>query len=334
MRRRTVSLGVLLYVAAATVTSGSKASGAEPPSSPVYLPAQLQWVNFEMVMGRLTLSSARYRSNKTRTVLDEASGTRQVFSLSVERSGTTARFELNQPQSQLTITVKQNGSARLTLIPLEDPGAITPVQAVQVVFEQPSTGDMKLVIGSGSHAREYKAKSFWHLAIAQPEVTATHLTPLLHKLRPHWHLDVAHNDLERAVLTAPAAYRVDRKRVTQLVQQLRANKFAERQQAYLELMEMGQGVLTVLDQFDRNTLDREQQFRIAAIRSSLTVTTGDTPARMARWLYEDQMVWLALMNRGELKTRRIAAARLTNITGNEHRVEEDAPSTRVAGKPR
>jgi len=324
MRRRTVSLGLLLYFAVVSSACASE----------TYLPAQLQWVNFEMVMGRLNISSARYGSNKTRTILDEATGVRQILSLSVAPRGLTARFELTRPGSQLTITVQEKGSANLTLIPVEDGGSITPVQAVRVQLDQPSAGDMTLVIGSGAAAREYKAKSFWHLAISQPEIVAQHVTPLLQTLRPHWDLTLARQDLERAVLTAPDAYHLNRLRVDQLVKDLGADKFATRQQAYGELVDMGQGVLTQLDQLDFNTLDREQRVRIAAIRKTLTIRTGDTPARIARWLYDDQQVWLALMQRRELDTRRIAAARLSRLTGNEYHVDEEAPGTRVAGKPR
>jgi len=280
---------VLLFFTAATTACASE----------TYLPSQLKWVNFELVMGRLSIGSVRYGSNKTRTLLNEKTGVRQVFSIGVDPRGTTLRFELSRPESQLTVKVHQRGSAVITLVPIEDAAAITPVQAVRVQLDQPAKGDMKLCIGSGAGAREYKAKSFWHLAVSHPEIVARHLAPLLETLRPGWDLNLAVKDLEHAVISAPATHRVDRRRAHTLVKNLALRSFRTRQEAYRELLDMGQGVLTYFDQLDTSALNREQRARISAIRRLLVVKTGDTPARVARWVYDDQHVWLALMQRSE-----------------------------------
>ena len=76
-------------------------------------------------------------------------------------------------------------------------------------------------------------------------------------------------------------------------------------------------VVTFLQQLDPSRLDAEQQFRIRRITASLADSEGnDTPEQVAAWLAGDPSIWIAMLSRDDLATRKLAVRQLEALLGS------------------
>jgi hypothetical protein len=98
------------------------------------------------------------------------------------------------------------------------------------------------------------------------------------------------------------------------VAELGDERFARREAADRALRAADPAVLLYLEQLDPGRLDAEQQFRLRRISDTLAAKVGgDTPEQIASWLGGDPAVWLALLSRPDVATRRLAAKQLAAI---------------------
>ena len=82
-------------------------------------------------------------------------------------------------------------------------------------FNQPNTGDLELVVGTGETQTSVRGPTLWHLLLAKPDLCREHLVPLLENLRPGWGLARMAEQIEDTLCKVAQAQRVpDRARVT------------------------------------------------------------------------------------------------------------------------
>jgi hypothetical protein len=184
-------------------------------------------------------------------------------------------------------------------------------------FNQPNTGDLELVVGTGETRTAVRGPTLWHLLLAKPELCREHLVPLLENLRPGWGLSRMAEQIEDSLCKVAQSQRVpDRARVTKLVAQLADDRFSARQAADLALRESGAEVLPYLQSLDPLELDAEQRFRVRRIIASLAGdSTADRPEQVVNWLAADARIWLALLDREDASRRRLAAQQISRVLG-------------------
>ena len=136
--------------------------------------------------------------------------------------------------------------------------------------------------------------------------------------------------IEADLLKAAVAGKIpDRRHWADLVRQLGDNQFAKREAADRMLRAVGPQVTGFLQQLDYGQLDAEQQFRVRRIIDLLHGSAAaDTAEQVAERLVADSSVWLALLDRPEASTRRIAAKHLAGMLGEPIGVDPEAnPAT-------
>jgi hypothetical protein len=107
----------------------------------------------------------------------------------------------------------------------------------------------------------------------------------------------------------------------ELVEQFKSPEFAARQAADRQLRAMGQSVIAFLERLDERQLNAEQRIRVRRIKRDLIVQDGDTPARVASWLVQDKLVWVALLDNPDAERRAIASRHLTRLAGTTIRFD-------------
>jgi hypothetical protein len=203
-----------------------------------------------------------------------------------------------------------------------------------LLFNQPSVGPISLRLGKEGEEKVYRAASLWHLAIVQPEACKQHLFPLLANLPGCTQLPQTTAAIEAELLRAAAAGKSpDYRQWGDLVRQLGDNQFAKREAADRLLRAAGPAVAGYLQQLDYAQLDAEQQFRVQRILGSFRgQSSSDTPAQVAVRLMADAPIWLALLDRPEVATRRMAAKQLAGLLGGPIGVDPEADPATQAGQ--
>jgi hypothetical protein len=274
------------------------------------LPARLEWVQFEVVLGRITALNPRYGGSRRNTSDDDATGVSQSMSISVHAGVPSIHYELLDPQRQLTVDLSDGNQLTIVVTPRDGSSA------ERLDFVQDAKGRVALSVESDGQQLKYSGSSLWHLLLAAPDPCRRHLLPILKFLRPNWHLAKQAENVERALFRAARSGQVSaRERFRQLVAQLGDEDFQRRQAADRELRAFGQTVLTFLGDLDKRGLDAEQRLRIRRIRAALAVQEGDTSLRVAAWLIDDKSIWLTLMDHEDPSHRELAAKQLERLWG-------------------
>jgi hypothetical protein len=210
----------------------------------------------------------------------------------------------------------------------KDKNAVVPVEFVQIPNEK-----ITLTVGANGRQVALDAAGFWQLLIAHPQVCKQHLIPLLELARPDWKLAETAAKAEEILLSGSDNDAVAKRMLwAELVEQLGDDRFAKREAADRALRNADPSVLSYLRQLDFRRLDAEQQFRVRRIVETLSgQMSDDSPEQAAAMLAGDPAVWLALLERPEVATRRIAARQLTALLGEPIPVDPEAePSTQQA----
>jgi len=270
---------------------------------------QTGWLQFGINGGRVTLDGSRGVN-----VATSSGGTKPRERLCVRMTGgdPMVEYELVVPDQQLTIEMSSHNRFHLHRKP-KDGSKVVPVE-----IEQPAQGAMVFRIGAKDHQQVYHFPGIWHLIVIDPELARSQVLPLLRLLQHDWDLNKTADEIESA-LVAAATDRVvpDRRRWAQWVAQLGDPQFSKREAADRQLREAGRVVVSFLEQLDRNRLDAEQQFRIRRILAVLAESDGnDTPEQVAAWLAADAAVWLAMLARDDVGTRKLAARQLGALLGS------------------
>lgn len=299
---RAATFGSLLAMAAMAVA-------ADPPQAAKLTElVRTGRLHFDMVLGRINAwsqSGGGYSS--------ESSSNDRREKLTVHNAGAslTIKYELTTPAETLTIEASNPSYLQIQRAPVGQ-SDVVPVQ-----FTQAPGKPVTLTVGQEGAKRVYQAPSFWHLLLVEPDATRTHLVPLLQVLQPNTDLAKAVAELERELLTlADEEGLPDRQRWDELVAQLGEDRFSRRQNADRALRQAGPLAMIYLRSLDPSTLDAEQRFRIRRILASQTSgSDADNPRDIARWLAGDSQVWLSLLERPDLSTRRVAFRWLTWMLG-------------------
>jgi hypothetical protein len=130
--------------------------------------------------------------------------------------------------------------------------------------------------------RTAQANSLWSLWLREPELCREHLMPLLELLRPAWHLPEQARDVERMLaLFAQEDTPLARRQWREWVAKLGSDSAFGRQRAFRALREAAPANLRYLVSIDPQTLDAEQQQRLAALVERYVLPHEDTPVSAA-----------------------------------------------------
>ncbi len=282
------------------------ACGQDPDLPPIELGSatavRLRWIQFSMVSGRVVATSAHVGTNMTTTSTNAETRRRESLAIDISSALPNVQLELTTASEQFKLALTD--ANRLSIY------RVRSAEGYTLEFEQNPRQPLRLTVALAGAERTWRAESFWHLWIAEPQVAGRHLIPVLELLHPSWQLASMGAEIEDTLVRSARHQQLDRQRWARLVDSLASPKFAERQEAERELYKAGQVVVPYLQNLDRSRLDAEQSHRIREIVNSLSVGYKDSVDRIATWLSGDEQVWLALLSRGELAKRRVALAQL------------------------
>jgi hypothetical protein len=160
------------------------------------------------------------------------------------------------------------------------------------------------------------------LLLTQQELCEANLVPVLKMLRPDWRIEDETAQIRSTLLQCKRSRTAtSRQEVDMLVAQLAHEEFRVRQRADRELRARGRDVLCYLKDVDRSELDAEQRLRVESIQEAVAADIEDTPARVAAWLCNDRLLWLALLNADDPQHRATASRELARLC--EHPIDFD-----------
>lgn len=279
-------------------------------------------LQFDVVLGRVRFGGTRFGNSTTRSTGADRT---EELTTQVTGEGATLNYELSTATETLSIQASADSSVRIRRA-RKGGSPVTPVDFVQAAGKP-----LSLTVGEGSDQRVYEAASFWHLLLAEPELSRRHLVPLLRLLVPDADPLKTAADVESELLRLAAAQPLPDRRIwAGLVEQLGDERFARRQRADRKLREAGPAVVSYLRGLDTGKLDAEQSFRVHRIIQSFSSNqAADTAEAVAEWLLPDVRVWLVLLGRDSQSTRRLAADRLALLLGEPVAFDPAAePATR------
>ncbi len=290
--------------------------------------SDLNWVMFDVTMGRILATGNRTRHNQQRTSRELPDGTIETFAVTLDRGLVSLHYAYQGATRRLVVHVTRRDHLEIEYRCHDESAPITLMRFVQ------HPGDhLSLVLQAADETPcEYRAATLWHLQLAYPEACRTPLNCMLRALRPDWQIEDEIAEIRSTLLASePSSAATSRREVELLVAQLSADQFRTRQAAARELLARGRCVLGFLQELDLTMLDAEQRQRVGDIQKALTVDRQDTPARVTAWLVNDRRTWLALMNDDQLQHRTRAHSHLMRLCDRPVDFDpEAAPETRAA----
>lgn len=308
---------IVACLAVAGCLAGTACAQAVPPSPSKLNADRLRWIYYKMVAGRVAVSSTYPGTNMTFGPAMVNGRRREQLEVHITPGNIRLEFEMAGSDEQLSISLDSADHFTIRRARGEP--------SHQLVFEQPIDEAIALEIADGGSARRLKGRSLWHLYLADPQLIAREVIPLLELLHPSWQLAATGATTERALLelaakpTPPKCHEWLR-----LVQDLSHERFVERASAERALRTSGQGVVPFLQSLGRDTLDAEQAARVRVLIDSLSAGYEDSAERIVPWLAGDPQAWLALLARDEVETRRLAVRQLALIWGESVAFDADA----------
>ena len=308
-RIRAAGLGLIAAVFI-PLSAPAHALTEDLPETPILTNAfQTGWLQFGINGGRLTLDGSRGVN-----VATSSGGIKPRERLSVRMTGgdPMVEYELTAADQEMTIEMSSHNRFHLHRKPKDD-SKVMPVE-----IEQPAQGAIVFRIGEKDHQQVYHFPGVWHLVVVEPEL-AKAARPSAAATSPARLGPEQDCRRDRVPLVAAATDHVvpDSRRWAQWVAQLGDPQFSKREVADRQLREAGRVVLSFLEQLDRNRLDAEQQFRVRRILAVVAESEGnDTPEQVAAWLAGDTAVWLAMLSRNDLATRKLATRQLGALLGS------------------
>lgn len=298
--RGVASLGWTLLFSAAVL--------AEPPAPQENLLTRSKAVQFEIVLGRITMTHVRLGQNRSQASGDKESQRTETLLIGMQHQTPTFRYEQVVPERKVTIEVLPTGEFVAQQIPTQ------PSSLAEIVFRQKNSGETRLLVSENGMQTEFVARSLWHLMLEHPTIGREKCAPLLNILGSQWQIaDDVEEIRELLLRRATAGLLPDFHRVNDLVRQLSHKEFARRQAADRELRAMGCAIVAHLQSMDTTVLDSEQRQRLRAIVAAAKAPKADTPERVASWLTADPAVWLILASDIDHLPRQIAAEQLQRL---------------------
>ncbi|MEN6457648.1 MAG: hypothetical protein ABFC63_01850 [Thermoguttaceae bacterium] len=274
------------------------------------------WVN--VVNGRMSLKCTQLIQFTTSA---DGFGTRETFKVQNDNGRPRLHYERSGGQTVLKIELAAAGDdlhisrsvpAKSKQLPLD--------------FRQSATTPAVLTMGADAQKQVFRAGDLWELLIELPSECREQLLPLLDMLRPTNKLSDMVADVETKLWeTAGRQAEAEENRWSTLVRQLGDDHFATREAADRQLREGGAAALAYLRHLDFGALDAEQRFRIRRILNAASAQVeDDLPQQVAASLAGTPSVWLALLERPQVETRKIAARQLTTLLGRPIDVDPTA----------
>ena len=287
-------------------------SWGQMPENDASLAARQRRVRFAIVLGRVAAFDKLAKSVWSRSRLPEQSDVHQSFSVRTDDGIPTVHYERHGGEESLVYHFSSEQGVSILRAP-RGKSDVTPLRYVQ-----PAHGEITVVVESAGDEETYATKSLWHLMIAQPEIYQRHLVPVLKHLRSDWQLvETADSIRETMVRASGSDPFPDPDRWPRLVAELGHRQFVARRSAERELLRSGQPALAFLRCLDQRQLDAEQRMRVRRIMTTLSVSSDDTPDRVAGWLVNDATVWVHFLSSHDAQHREVAARHLTRLLGRE-----------------
>ena len=286
---------------------------------------QVRFLESRVSMGRVAVTT----NDPIRNFKTEARLGDKHERLSIDFAGTkiSLDYALTTPDCQYSIRVVDSHEVIVHRNPF--PGS----KQLPLMFVQPVEGRLQLLIGSGPQQREIQAGTLWHLILADRELCRRELIPLLELLRPTWQLTNTVIDIEAKLSQwGIPVLSVTPAKVRELIDTLGSDAFAEREAAERRLAAIGPSVMPWLRRRDPLKLDAEQRDRIRKIADVLGDAEAEDSAKgAALWLANDPETLVLLLQRDDIKLRRVAVERLEKLLGRPIAFDIDADeSTRTA----
>lgn len=276
------------------------------------LAARLNWVQYEIVRGRVTALHSRLAASKSQTCGSDSQGPRESYSLTVGDSAPSVSYELQDADQHLTVELNCGNCLRVHRRPLRDG------RQAAVRFVQPPRGPVALEIEGGQFAaqRRLVADDLWQLLLLYPAECREHLIPVLEVLRPDWRLAEQGRSIERRLFQLAQSNQLpDRSGWSGWVAELSSPDARLRRAADHRLRAVGQAILPYLESLDPAQLDAEQRLRVRQICDELTMRSGDDAQRVAVWLSVQPSVWVGLLAHHDEPVRHLAARQLSTLSG-------------------
>ncbi|HEV3418334.1 MAG TPA: hypothetical protein VG056_16030 [Pirellulales bacterium] len=272
---------------------------------------ELQSVRFGVYGGRLQAFASEAMVERE-TSSDLGASRREKLQLSTNADqDATIQYELSAGSEQLTVEVVEGQQFTITLRPTPDAKGGPAIE-----FCQPKDGPITLSVSDRGTTRQLKGASLWHLLLADPQICRQHLLPLLEMFRPDWRLGETAQAIEVQMLRTAAEYRPETLQSWgALVADLASDRFVDRQRAERELRAAMPTVIPYLRSLDHRRLDFEQSSRIQQLVDSTDSDEEDRPDSVATDLMADRRVWLTLLDRPGVSSRRAAAGQLSFLFG-------------------
>ncbi len=310
-----------VIILSATVAADHRLAGAEP-AAPERLLTRLDWVRFDVSMGRLLAAGSRVSQNQRQVLVVHATGGLEALSARIDHGLVSLRYAWQTDTEQLTVEVVRRDD-----LTIHWKHPVSDGRTVAVCLEQPPQGDVTLSIRSeGAKSTVFRAPTLWHLLILEPDACRTHLVPVLVLFRPNWSVDgdvkAIRNRMFEMAVRPPA---VSGQEVRALVDQLGLPQFRLRCRADRQLRAMGNSLLCYFNELDPETLDPEQRMRIRAIKNSFRDHLVDTPQAVACWLLHSKTVWIALLADGDPERRALASRHLDWLSDTDIEFDPRGP---------
>lgn len=297
-----------LAVSVVAVLLQVKVAAQDPVEAPLLDRAQRYGIIIGVRAGRLHVTGGMNRGSRSMSSSNTRCKERLIM---VGRLGgdATITYEQTGATYKLLMELRGSGHVRIQRTPVDN-AVVTAIE-----FVQEPNKPLVFILGADSAQRTFRAESLWHLIFAHQECRE-HLVPYLRLLLRDWNVMTAAealktNLLRLAVEGAPA----DRKCWDEWVAQLAADEYSKREAADRRLRAAGQTILVYLRRLDPDKLDAEQRFRIRRIIVALSLDENESVELTALRLFDDPMIWLALLADDKESVRRVAAKRLAVLLG-------------------
>ncbi len=243
-----------------------------------FVPAAL--ARFELVLGRLQLSSEHYRIGAAheRVQLENGKERSRSIAISTMRGKPTLQFRDFGGEEDVALSFKADRQVDLLLVSGEGK------ERKKMTYHQPIVGPVHLKVESvdGGETIELQSQSLWHLALENRQAFATHLEPCLNRLDPSWQISRSAEAIQKLMReTSPSTEGVS---IESLIVQLDADFAAERDAALKQLESMGIAAEPRLRQCLSAELTDQQKTSIHRLLGTLQPMGNDTPVRVALWL--------------------------------------------------
>ena len=267
-----------ILLAMVCVAMTSDATEPKPIESQRFVPASL--ARFDLVLGRLQLSSEYFRIGAAHERMALDGGRERVRSLSIStlRGKPSLQFRDQGGDEEVQLSFKADRQVDISLT------AGRESDRHKLTYHQPAEGpiSVRVEFSDGRKTFDFKARSIWHLALDEPQFVDTYLQPCVSRFDPSW--QIARTATDARKLLNNSLHPSDPLQVQRLIEQLDADLSSERQAALSQLESMGIAAEHPLRRSLATDLSSQQQTSIDRLLSTIQPVGNDTPMRVAIWL--------------------------------------------------